>query len=347
MKNFDIFIWASDYEDFTGEGLLARCFVENYFLDSNLKIKIISNNGYYFYNKNKISISKRKKYKNNIITKYLYLFYGVVLIWYHHIRGKKVCYLNYLPLWNFLIFILIPKKTILGPITGSVYSQNIYSLSTFIRKIFFPIFHIISLNIIFLKFKNIIFSTDNLKSIVKEDKRKFCLFNFCFLFFNKRKVKKKEIDFLFYIRKHPLKSNDFHKLIIKELVNKGLKVIVVGDKFSYLNVINYVNIPRSKLLNILDKTKYTVASDENFYSLFTIDCLSSNVSIFYNYTKYSKSIISSFIPIKFNNFNYSFDKIISHIKKKSNKNLRSNTDSVRLFYDKKELIKNRLNQFSN
>ena len=60
MKDFDTFIWASDYEDFTGEGLLARCFVRNYFLDKNLKIKIISNNSIYYYNKNKIIILKKK-----------------------------------------------------------------------------------------------------------------------------------------------------------------------------------------------------------------------------------------------------------------------------------------------
>ena len=57
MKNFDIFIWASDYEEFTGEGLLARCFVENYFFDSNLKIKILSNYGIYFF-KNRSVIGK-------------------------------------------------------------------------------------------------------------------------------------------------------------------------------------------------------------------------------------------------------------------------------------------------
>ena len=347
MKNFDVFIWSSDYEEFTGEGILARCFVNNYFLDKNLKIKILSNNGSYFYNKNKESILKKKKYKNNIFTKYFYLFFGLILIWYYYLRGKKVCYLNYLPLWNFLIFFLIPKKTILGPITGSVYSQKIYSINTFIRKIFFSFFYKISLNIIFLRFKNIIFSTNNLQSIVKKDKIKFCLFNFCFLIFKERKVKKKDIDFLFYIRKHPLKSNNFHKLIIKKLVTAGLKVVVVGDKFSDLNVTNYVNIQRSELLKILDKTKYTIASDENFYSLFTLDCLSSNVSVFFNYKKKNNSNILSFIPIKFDNLNYSLRKIVSHVKKNSDNFLRNRQSSQRFFNYKKEIIKERLYQISN
>ena len=33
-------------------------------------------------------------------------------------------YLNYLPLWNFLIFILLPPKTLLGPITGGSQIQR-------------------------------------------------------------------------------------------------------------------------------------------------------------------------------------------------------------------------------
>ena len=156
MINFDIFVWASDFEDFTGEGLLARCFIENYFLDKNLKIKILSNNGTYIYSKNKLFILKKKMYINNFFTKYLYLFLGIVLIWYYLLRGKRVCYLNYLPLWNCLIFSLLPKKTILGPITGSLYKQKIYNINTFIRKIFFPFFYLISLNIIFLRFKRIL-----------------------------------------------------------------------------------------------------------------------------------------------------------------------------------------------
>ena len=38
MKKFDVFVWASDFEDFTGEGLLARCFVKKYFA-KNIKLK--------------------------------------------------------------------------------------------------------------------------------------------------------------------------------------------------------------------------------------------------------------------------------------------------------------------
>jgi len=55
---YNIFVWSSDYENFTGEGLLARCFVENYFKNKGT-IKIISNNSDYIFKK-KYSLSKKK-----------------------------------------------------------------------------------------------------------------------------------------------------------------------------------------------------------------------------------------------------------------------------------------------
>ena len=79
-----------------------------------------------------------------------------------------------------------------------------------------------------------------------------------------------------------MKSNLFHENIIKYFADNNYRVVVVGDKFIYPNVKNYVNLPRRNLLKILDKVKYTLASDENFYNLFSIDCLSCHVKIFAN-----------------------------------------------------------------
>jgi hypothetical protein len=323
MKDFEVFIWAADYEDFTGEGLLARLFVKNYFNLSKKKIKIYSNNNrYYLYDK-KLQIVEKKLYKNTFIQKYIYPFYGIFLIWYFYLQGKKVCYVNYLPLWAFWIFLLLPKKTILGPITGGTYKKNIYSVNNLIRRFVITFFYFLTLKFIFLKYKKIIFSTDNLKSFIPKSKIKFCFFNFCLLFYKKRKNKKKTIDFLFYLRLHNNKSNNVHIRIIDSLLELNFKIIVVGDKHIRPNLINYINIPRKKLLTFLDKTKFTIVSDENFYSLFAIDCFSSNVHVFYNQTVkpnkfyFSEKLINS---IKFSDINFSLKKILKIVKNRKNKN---------------------------
>ena len=322
MKDFEIFIWAADYEDFTGEGLLARLFVKNYFYLSKKKIKIYSNNNRYYLCEKKLQIVEKKKYKNTLIQKYIYPFYGIFLIWYFYLQGKKVCYVNYLPLWAFWIFLLLPKKTILGPITGGIHKKNIYSVNNLIRRFVITPFYFITLKFIFLKYKKIIFSTDNLKNFISKSKIKFCFFNFCLLFYKKREIKKKTIDFLFYLRSHINKSNNFHIKIIDSLLELNFKIIVVGDKYTRPNLINYVNIPRKKLLTYLDKTKFTIVSDENFYSLFAIDCFSSNIHVFFNQSVkpnqfyFNEKLISG---IKFSDINFSLKKILNIVKKKINK----------------------------
>jgi hypothetical protein len=323
MKDFEVFIWAADYEDFTGEGLLARLFVKNYFYLCKKKIKIYSNNNRYYLYKKKLQIVKKKLYKNTLIQKYIYPFYGIFLIWYFYLQGKKVCYVNYLPLWAFWIFLLLPKKTILGPITGGVHKKNVYSFNNLIRRFVITSFYFLTLKFIFIKYKKIIFSTDNLKNFIPSSKIKFCFFNFCLLFYKKRAYKKKTVDFLFYLRSHINKSNNFHKKIINILLDLNFKIIVVGDKFVRSNLKNYINIPRKKLLTYLDKTKFTIISDENFYSLFAIDCFSSHVHVFYNQSvKPKKFYFNQKLtkPIKFDDINFSLKKIFNVVKNKKNKN---------------------------
>jgi hypothetical protein len=225
-------------------------------------------------------------------------------------------------LWNFLIFTALPKSTILGPITGSVYNDKIYSFNTYFRKLIFPVLYYISIKIIFLKNKHAVFSTSNLRKIIPKNKIKFCLFNFCLLFYSKRKLKKKNIDFLFYLRKHPQKSNAFLDYIIKKLTLLNLKIIIVGDKYNGLKIKNYKNIDRKKLLNLLDRTKYSVMSGDNFYSLFFLDCLSSNVLTFFNKgLKPTRTFFKSykFQSLDYNKFNLSFKNIFNKLRKKENK----------------------------
>lgn len=317
MKNFDIFIWSSDFEEFTGEGLLSRCFVDYLFINKN-KIKIITNNSIIFFYKKKF-IQKKKKYKNNFITKYFFPFYGILLIWFYHFKKKKTVYINYLPLWNFIIFLLLPRKTLLGPITGNNYRGKIHNFNSFIRKVIFPLFYFVSIKIIFKKYKKLIFSTENLKNIIPPSLRKNCIFNFCLLFYKKRKLIKKNIDFVFYLKKHPLKKNDFQEFLIKKLADKNYNIIVVGDKFLYKNVVNYINIPRERLLSLLDRTLYAVSPADNFYSLFFLDCMSCNVKLFFNKNlKPTKLPFSNLlISLNFDDFNHSIKKILFIINKKS------------------------------
>ena len=42
--------------------------------------------------------------------------------WKQCLKGNKTCYVNYLPMWNFLVFLILPPSTLLGPITGGAHN---------------------------------------------------------------------------------------------------------------------------------------------------------------------------------------------------------------------------------
>ena len=165
-------IWVCDYSENTGEGRLARLFIQNLKLNQ----------------KNKLKFNQKKILRN----KYFSTIQGIIFCWIKYLNNQRVCYLNYLPLWNFLIFIFLPPKTILGPITGGAdYSKNI-NLNYFIRAFIFPIFY--KLSEFFLNFRSekIIFSTDLLKKKLSKITIKKSQFNFVLNIVSLKKKKKKK-----------------------------------------------------------------------------------------------------------------------------------------------------------
>ena len=118
-----LFVWACDYSNNSGEGKLARLFIEKLY-------------------KKKFSIKFNQKKIVNF--KYLSVLFGIIYCWKKYLKNEKVCYLNYLPMWNFLIFIFLPPKTILGPITGGANYSKSDILSFILRGIFFPFFYKLS-----------------------------------------------------------------------------------------------------------------------------------------------------------------------------------------------------------
>ena len=258
MTKENLYVWACDYSENTGEGKLAHLFLEKKNL--NKKFNIVLN--------------KKRNY-----FKYSAPFLGILYCWSKSLKNHKVCYLNYLPLWNFLIFIFLPKKTILGPITGGANYTKTLNFNFIVRDKLFPIFYKISCFFLEKKFKDIIFSTDLLSKYLSNDLRKKSKLNFILESFKKRKKSKKKIDFLIYYRKHKNKSSLFQYGLIKKLTSIGLKINVVGDELNLNGVKNHGYKSNKIINNLQSKSRFTIASKESIYSFFTLECLSNNMRI--------------------------------------------------------------------
>ena len=259
MNNNKIYFWACDYSPSTGEGRLGRLFVK-------------------FLEKKSIPVKISNTHAGILDYKYISPFVGIIYCWIFFFKKKKVAYINYLPLWNSIIYLLLPPKTILGPITGgSNFSRS--NKDYIARKYIFPLLYKISEAIIILRFKNIIFSTDLLKKNLSSYILSQSKFNFVLKALKVKKKYTKINDFCLYYRKHPTKISNYPFSFIRKLISQGFEIQVVGDRLNIIGVKNLGFIEHQKLMQILKKTKFTISSPENIYTLFLIDCVNSNVKI--------------------------------------------------------------------
>ena len=90
--------------------------------------------------------------------------------------------------------------------------------------------------------------------------------------------------------------------MIKKFVEIKFKIIVVGDNLDIKGVKNFGYVKRSKLDYLQSKSRFSIASKENIYSLFTLECIKNNVKILIELKKNIKFFNKDFIKI--NVYNY-------------------------------------------
>ena len=287
MTKKKLFVWTCDYSESTGEGKLARLFIKK--LNQKNEYNLIFNQ------------------KKIINYKYLSTLMGIIYCWNKFLKNENTCYLNYLPLWNFLIFIFLPPNTILGPITGGANFSKLNILNYFIRSLIFPISYKISEFALKFRKVNLIFSTDLLKKFLSKKTIKKCNFNFVVKNFltKKNSKKNKKIDFLIYYRKHKNKENFFPYNFIKKIIKLKFKVYIVGDRLNLPKVKNCGYVKNHKILWLQSISKYTIISGENPYSFFLLECLSNHVKVIVEKNMKEKLYLPKkrFIKLDFNSLN--------------------------------------------
>jgi hypothetical protein len=307
MKNI-IFYWSSDSSTKSGEGILANRFLSD--LKKYKKSKVIK-------------VSNNYKYQNITVKNYIYPFIGIFKLWVKYLKGYKICYINYLPLWNFLIFFLLPSKVILGPITGTISIERNFLFKTIFEKI--------SIFIIKIKFDKCLFANNFYSNFFKNHYHNYIIKN---LKFSKIIKKNKVYDFVFYYRKkYDDKLSLFH--LIKYLNQKKYKIVVIGEKIKIKKIICLGSISRKKLNNILSKTRCAIANKENLYSYFAQNCLSHNLTVFYNheFKKLEKFKLNNFYTIPYNNLDKAYKTILKMKNKPTKANQNIEQDFSNYFKD--------------
>ena len=262
MKKKRLKFWACDFSNKTGEGKLAKIFILYLKQKKNYQTSIMKNN--------KIKLLNYK---------YISPFVGIFNCWKYYLKKERIAYINYLPLWNPFIFMLLPPKTIIGPITGGSLFNKKNLFNYLLRKYIFKIFYKISEFFLNLREVDILFSTELLKKKLSNRTLKKSKFNFVLNSFNVKKKIKKKLDFLIYYRRHGNKENFFPFTLIKQLASLGFKISIIGDRLNLPLIKNYGIISNSLVLKLQSIARYTIASGENPYSFFNLECISNNVKI--------------------------------------------------------------------
>ena len=312
-------VWASDLNDNTGEGTLGQLFIKKLLRKRKKRILIKTPDHEYIYNNKFKNVNIKKK--NSWHHKYITPILGAIYLRMKS-SNNQVIYINYLPLWNFIIFLILPKNTILGPITGSMFKGNIYNINLFIRAYIFPLFINISLIIIKKKFKNIFFSTDLLKNEAKKKKLNF-LYNFAFCYFKdnffkyQKKNNKKIYKFLFYNKNHITKKN-VNLIKFLRTVSKNHTIYVIGDYIVHDNFFNFGYLKKKEINVILKKTEFLVSTNENIYSMFNIEAINNGATIIFDkkIVDNTKKNYGFMVPINFEHKKLNLPKKIDYYQKK-------------------------------
>ena len=223
--------------------------------------------------------------KQNLFTKYaLPILYALeIRLLSFFFRKRVYCYINYLPLWNTLLYLILPRNTILGPITGGRTDEKYYrqqKTQKLVRHYIFPFLYKMSSFLIERKFPKALLGTDYLSRYFSQTYTVFSNFCFCAtpVDFDSTQFEPatRDIDFLFYLRNHPSKYYIETVDLIDQLRTK-YKIIVVGDVDDRIRDISLGYQSRSSVLSLMKRSRITVSLSTNFYSLFFIESIALKV----------------------------------------------------------------------
>lgn len=265
LKNKNTIIFCCSFNDNTGEGLLAKNLLVNLSQSyPKKKFLIYTLNSIFLITNGKIFLRFRlkKEANNKIFNDYLFPF--ILLIKCISLqKNYTTCFFNYLPLWNFLIFLLLPSKVILGPITGNQTNLPFkyfldYPLDFLYRKFIISLLNYISR--IVLKYKNFNFywaATKPVSNVLGSINHVNFSPLFLDLSFKTKKtfIQKESFVFMYSLDNKPIKNFKQAIKFVRYLDDNDVKVVFVGNELNLINGISKKNISHNQFISYLKKAK--------------------------------------------------------------------------------------------
>ena len=236
-------IVACDFQESSGEGRLARGFLDISGIDMN-KSKVVT------YVEDHKSAEKSGNCSGlrgifRYLAPYLWLWKTLRCPENHHYEEMVV--LNYLPIWNFITFLLVPSSAKLAPITGSppvnlkhIHASKISKLRYFIlRNIILVMLSFVSASIIRLRNLKVLPATPFVSKYLHSEQSSYLFVSAVVkTATNSQQNKCKKIyDLIAYTNEHSLKNNELLLKILRLNSHARLNIALivrgkVAKKFS-------------------------------------------------------------------------------------------------------------------
>ena len=207
------------------------------------------------------------------LSAYCWLFTQLILLRARPL--KNVVVLNYLPLWNVLFFLLVPKDALLGPITGGgrVNLRHLACRSDrriiimVARNIVIPWLYWISFQIIKMRGLTIKPATFGVARVVKMSsvQPRIAEADPSPVMFAKTAVRqaKAVTDVVVYTGAHELKNRTLTVEVINRLAERGLRVSLVGELDDghelHQRVAHYHGVTQKRVLEIIGQSRVALS----------------------------------------------------------------------------------------
>tara|TARA_A100001035_G_C27743636_1_gene482891 strand:- start:24 stop:1091 length:1068 start_codon:yes stop_codon:yes gene_type:complete len=284
-----ILCWAIEFDNLGGEGILARTYIKKLSKSVHEKIIVITPSKIFLVKESRIKSSIRKnrshasmqQSKNLFKQRFIYPLEGIFILFLN--RGfKKKIYLNYLPLWQFPIFLMSKIFQFqLGPIVGGVFNKSRYKnlSSNFVRVYLMRFFYFLSVLIIKIFKIKVIAANSSIDQYLKG----FNIFpevSSINLLPSKENVLRgevlKDIDIVLYFRNHDSKYPIETKKIAKYFSDIGYKVIIFGEKYASGNIKHLGYIDKNSLIDLFSRSKIFINLADNPENLTVFDAISQD-----------------------------------------------------------------------
>ena len=199
-----------------------------------------------------------------------YLWLWRELLRFRKCKSVELHVVNYLPIWNFVTFLIVPKTAKLAPVTGSGsinwrhFHGNVYQVvcQVFVRNYILKFFAKISSYVIKKRKLKVLAATPFVSEILKCKNKKHLYISTVFdpSEIRSSEYLSKKFDIIAYTNDHPLKNNRILASLVEELVLRGIKIAIVANgkcksKFSYNGVTLFENLDHVQMMKLIRQSK--------------------------------------------------------------------------------------------